>query len=1409
MNIIIILVIFILHINQSYCSFENHANEEVSLQAYLAGKETPDKDGHYVLETYDHSTIPIEINVNRNYDSDSAEHTNLKNEDIHKITERTDPEYGKIIIPNNKVTPYNNLYSNIGVNNENNNREPLIVNFQKIAPSLRNAKNSNELVGKVVTFDTIYRSALETINKHFNLIDPTFKIENENDLDKIIKIGDELLQRYDPVAILTKELLGTSYGLLDGSITEIIIPNTYKTQKDEKLFANAFKQCIGLQDKDENDKDIKSSIEITEIPGQPDMVKATAKFFNSFSNPKKNRISLNMPKNKAIIYQKVLEFINSDTNYKKFYKAVKIKDFTISILKLKTNEPISTSGSKMAKQEKIRYIPFMSDNNKKMFSIPFAIEYDGTTTKEGFINPSGLKINKGKTDNIVQLNYDTFKNINTKQYGKKLIKVKDPKVINKENLYVSDGGISVLGYAGIQIAERKNAKVVVAPKSFIIDNNPNAIRAKMKPTYRLVNDHGVITKQELTESEKNSSPDFDVIYSSYYQNNDVRSRFKDNMNDYYNDVHNDEGYTSSYTDENKYIGNEYIAQNYIDELERADKLSAKKLFVAKYFSGILTLIKFFPISIKEDITGKIDAKVQGISETQGHVYEIVNALNIFKKTQNIINERISKGDKSFKNINIAAVCNVGQISKRAAESCKYSIPNIDVTFENKAATLDAVELFYDKKINNNILLPYENDISNPNSLIKNAETISDVWKMLSTYYINNPDKFSEEESEFFLSYFNEAINSYKNDISTTKYFFKVDEESIKLMISYFENIYNIHKEKYGLILDEDGNEMIYNKEYNRNSQSYYYRHKLLQNLKQLLSLINEHNDNIINEESLGVKIDGEKFSSEINPMTILESDNLMDGIEKISDEIKNLNIDSLDEDKQIDFNEKIKEITNDLGEIKKINDYEYETNGEPSLNSETVHILFNACASKQGMDVDENIIPSENYLSVPELENLNSENEENGIIINHLKNSETSIEGKNYIFKGIENHIIYSDNNNLDDVTYSIISELEEFIRTESLNIEGLQSHEGYHKYVSDFVLFSSYYNHLVAVAIQYDKIFSESLHRTKSVTTVELRNSILLRMLFINNNELADAIQEVVKNNPDKYNQDNQFTDTFSSNLLWGTSVIKKISLTDLNKLFKEPKYFVSLASCMNEIINDANNNAISKLLMKKAYHSKYNYVKYLSPASRDPADIDDLNLNMGNLKLTDNKGNIESIEDYSSMSFYKAMSATSKFNKDINIEALENGNEIISVPDLYKGAISYNDMFKKMDKYVIDLYFYGDITENDKQNIDFSTKQFSIFVRNTKFKFILTLGREHKNTFNNFHNEFSSISNGIFELLKSNNAVTENNNKVDEKLFNLKNVRLVQNVSIKLNSVTKKAKDIRLKKKIRNKNQNQNQNL
>ncbi|KAG4082267.1 hypothetical protein H8356DRAFT_1387062 [Neocallimastix lanati (nom. inval.)] len=672
MNIIIILVIFILHINQSYCSFENHANEEVSLQAYLAGKETPDKDGHYVLETYDHSTIPIEINVNRNYDSDSAEHTNLKNEDIHKITERTDPEYGKIIIPNNKVTPYNNLYSNIGVNNENNNREPLIVNFQKIAPSLRNAKNSNELVGKVVTFDTIYRS-------------------------------DELLQRYDPVAILTKELLGTSYGLLDGSITEIIIPNTYKTQKDEKLFANAFKQCIG--------------IEITEIPGQPDMVKATAKFFNSFSNPKKNRISLNMPKNKAIIYQKVLEFINNNKNYKEFYEAVKIKDFTISILKLKTNEPISTSGSKMAKQEKIRYIPFMSDNNKKM----------------------------EKQMNIVQLNYDTFKNINTKQYGKKLIKVKDPKVINKENLYVSDGGISVLGYTGIQIAERKNAKVVVAPKSFIIDNNPNAIRAKMKPTYRLVNDHGVITKQELTESEKNSSPDFDVIYSSYYQNNDVRSRFKDNMNDYYNDVHNDEGYTSSYTDENKYIGNEYIAQNYIDELERADKLSAKKLFVAKYFSGILTLIKFFPISIKEDITGKIDAKVQGISETQGHVYEIVNALNIFKKTQNIINERISKGDKSFKNINIAAVCNVGQISKRAAESCKYSIPNIDVTFENKAATLDAVELFYDKKINNNILLPYENDISNPNSLIKNAETISDVWKMLSTYYINNPDKFSEEE----------------------------------------------------------------------------------------------------------------------------------------------------------------------------------------------------------------------------------------------------------------------------------------------------------------------------------------------------------------------------------------------------------------------------------------------------------------------------------------------------------------------------------------------------------------------------------------------------------------------------------------------------------------------------------------
>jgi len=808
-----------------------------------------------------------------------------------------------------------------------------------------------------------------------------------------------------------------------------------------------------------------------------------------------------------------------------------------------------------------------------------------------------------------------------------------------------------------------------------------------------------------------------------------------------------------------------------------------------------------------------------------HVDEVKYAVGLSNSLQTHINNRIQQANQSPTDPGSSTIitelgdteigtCNV--IKRKRDGLCSYPGVNIKRDYDIESSLMKILNMFYDKNIDPNILYKHDENekIENINELYEIAESIEDILKYLLEDYIYNIDKFTENESKLFITGFNEMINGFINYISDSKYInYKIlnniDDENIQTMKGYFDEAYDIHIEKHGYITDDNEEGIIYNKEYNKDPQSKYHRNKLLRNIKKLLSLINEHNNNIINEDSLGVKIDGDKFTSEIDPKSILESDNLMEGIQKMRDEIQNLDIDSLDEDKQNEYNEKLYDITNELKEIKDANDHEYKIKGIPSLNSEAVHILYNACASKQGIETDDNILPSENYLSVPELENIDGENENNKLIINNLQSRDISIKGKNYIFKGLENHIIYSDGDNLDDTTYSIISSLEEFIRKESLNIEGLQSHEGNHKYVNDFILFSNYYNHLVAVATQYDKIYSESLHRTKPVTTIELRNSILLRLLFINNNELTDTIQEVVKNNPDKYNQDIEFDDIFASNLIWGNSVIKRVSLTDLNKIFKEPKYFTTLASCMNEIIKDANNNPISKLLMQKAYHSKYNYVKYLSPASRDPSDIEDLNLNMSSLDLKINKGNIETIEDYSSSSFYEAMSSASKFNKDINIEALENGNEIINVPDLYKGAISYSDMFKKMDKCVIDLYFDDEFTENVKQDIDFSTRKFSIFIRNTKFKFILTLGREHKNTFNNFVNEFSNISNGVFELLKSHNAVTDNNDKLNEKLFNLNNVRVVQNESIKLNSVTKKAKDLRLKKKTGNKNKNQNQNL
>ena len=314
------------------------------------------------------------------------------------------------------------------------------------------------------------------------------------------------------------------------------------------------------------------------------------------------------------------------------------------------------------------------------------------------------------------------------------------------------------------------------------------------------------------------------------------------------------------------------------------------------------------------------------------------------------------------------------------------------------------------------------------------------------------------------------------------------------MESYFYKVYNLHENKYGYIVDENGYELIYINSYNKDSQSYLFKYKLLDSVKKLNSIINKNKDNLI--YGVGINTNEDNFSSEINPMTILESETIDEAVEKLYNGIEALDDDS--------FKDELIKIRNELNEIKEVNDIELEKNGEPSLNSEVVHKLYNSVTSKQGLPIDENVKPSENFLSVPGLENIDFENPDT--MINTFKNKDISIKDKEYIFNGLKLEIINSDpeNERLSHRIYTVVHNLDIFIKQESKKkINSFTSDIGHERYITDFISLTSDYNNLVAVAIHHDEIYSDKLSISEPIKPVELDNSILQRYNYIINKKL------------------------------------------------------------------------------------------------------------------------------------------------------------------------------------------------------------------------------------------------------------------------------------------------------------------
>ena len=616
----------------------------------------------------------------------------------------------------------------------------------------------------------------------------------------------------------------------------------------------------------------------------------------------------------------------------------------------------------------------------------------------------------------------------------------------------------------------------------------------------------------------------------------------------------------------------------------------------------------------------------------------------------------------------------------------------------------------------------------------------------------------------------------KSEFNDIKFISNVNSDTVDLMTIYFDKAHSKHVEKYGEIKNENDEIVIINTEFYEDSQSKYNKEKLINSIDNIVSIVNQNDRNpmygigtIYNEDNTSLEIDYKSIVSDSN-----------DAIDKLCDKIN-----SLDDS----YNNELSKIFNNIEKLYSINNKEYILNDEPSINSELVHKLRNAIVKKLGINtlIDENILSSNNVLSVPELEHL-----ENTNIVDIINDDSISSENKKFIFKALENEIKNTNGNTLNTNLYDTVNSIKSIIEDKAKQINELSTHEGQEIFVSNFVGLSSCYNDLIATAICNDKIFSEDTYNDIPISSIEFDNELDNRINYIMNSKVHDAINFIAKENPDKYKISN--IDVGGTTYNMGGNTIEEMSYEHLSKgiIDKTSTDINNKGEAMSFYISDANSE--SSYSLKSYYNMKHDYINYQSPASINLEDSIDVETNMNKLNSKSIQRNIQPIDTYHSTHFFNGLSEASTYNKNIKSELITDKDGVIDTVTMYQGASNYEEMFDNMSTYDNNLQKNNEISSDIKNHMNKASKEFATDIQGTSYKLAKMAGRESQTTFDTFVGEFNSVSNSVSNYLDNNSKLLNTKNRLAHMNYHEDTFILAHNSNSNIHNINKVHKETRL---------------
>jgi len=589
-------------------------------------------------------------------------------------------------------------------------------------------------------------------------------------------------------------------------------------------------------------------------------------------------------------------------------------------------------------------------------------------------------------------------------------------------------------------------------------------------------------------------------------------------------------------------------------------------------------------------------------------------------------------------------------------------------------------------------------------------------------------------------------NTLINEIAVTYYFNdpylkNINEQYINNLKVTFKKYYDLYTNYYGKSVDFYKYNGAYTDsfyDYVNESQSPLYRSKFYKALNDLIFIVNKEDGEL--NCGLGLHIDGNKFSLDINPSSIFVGyPDLDEVIDMLCDKIDNLS------DSYHDSMNKVYLLLDEvyssyLNEINKFyvfyDNYQlvirlYYTVKAYVFKEKRDYYLSERKRLNSGKKLSETKLTFESLFYVP---------------TNDIKSMFTKENLSNpvlpYLIKGIEAYAINYEDSYIDENTINILSSILKLIKDKQNDISKSGDNMLYlrRSEIDQFLELVANYNDMISNINVYSKINIDNA----AFSAFIIDKTVDENVRYLYTKEINDAINDIIMNDSEMFekHKNKRFAIEDKNRCYSHYDLGKKICEFNIEylKYILDDDDLTCREQAMNMFYDIADNH--HKMILTRAYNTKFTLIRCEPPTRINDDDAADVIFNNGIISV--NEKYVNNIWNTMYDLYYNFIVEISKFDDNAITDGYElnDSNDKLIINSIYEEVSDYREIYSSIYKKITSMKDNNKLDKETLKNFDRAIYFLNTFVQTTRYMFSQLAGRDNNEIFNKVKNEYDKMT-------------------------------------------------------------------